>query len=822
MVSRKHVLTRGLTLALLLLTRCASASASQFAGGTGEPNDPYQIATAEQLIAIGADPNLLDKHFVLIADIDLDPNLPGGRVFDNAVISPWTPPSPGTAWDPSTLFFNGTFDGDGHIIRNFTVEGKPGQEEVGLFGNVHWYGCIRNLRLEDLRVRGGNGVGGLVGSCSGALVACRVTGSVHGDDAVGLLAGFCHGSVKDCTVEGTVSGQTNVGGLVGHNTAELTGCECRGRVVGTDFVGGLAGLNWNTGRVVMCVSKATVTGTRSTGGLVGRNGKEIVYSYAGAVVSGQDCVGGLTGENGFLSADIVSPGTVAYCYALGRVSGRDKVGGLVGSLGSNSQIEECYAASRTDGDTNIGGLVGAAAKWRTTVLRSFWDIEVSGCTGSSGGLGRTTAQMHDPNTFIDAEWDFPGVGGPVDRWTLPGRGGYPVLAWLSPPWPALPTFAGGMGTASDPFLIATTEQLNSIADNPLLMDSHFALADDIALGGEPFWPIGSWLFPFVGTFDGLGRTVADLMIRRDAGDNVGMFGVVDGHAAQIRNLVLARPRIEAPTSKNVGALAGYVSAEHVTDCIVTDANVIGGTNVGGLIGSSAYVVSDCRASGAVSGQGNVGGLVGRNLGVIRRCAALCTSSGDSEVGGLIGRHHGEVVDSYSIGVTSGNDWVGGLAGIGDLLAEFEQCFSAGTVTGARCVGGLIGESWSIVTSCYAKTDVSGQSLVGGLVGETSSVATINQCYFAGSLVGQSEVGALVGSARKAGSVTSCFWDMTLAGGMDAIGDLEPDPDTAFGKTTPDMLNPNTFLAAGWDFENVWMICEGRDYPRLRWEGIACK
>ena len=40
-----------------------------FAGGTGEPNDPYQIVTAGQLTAIGSDPNLLDKHFVLVADI---------------------------------------------------------------------------------------------------------------------------------------------------------------------------------------------------------------------------------------------------------------------------------------------------------------------------------------------------------------------------------------------------------------------------------------------------------------------------------------------------------------------------------------------------------------------------------------------------------------------------------------------------------------------------------------------------------------------------------------------------------------------------------
>jgi hypothetical protein len=32
--------------------------AGPFAGGTGDPGDPYQIATAEQLISIGSDPNL--------------------------------------------------------------------------------------------------------------------------------------------------------------------------------------------------------------------------------------------------------------------------------------------------------------------------------------------------------------------------------------------------------------------------------------------------------------------------------------------------------------------------------------------------------------------------------------------------------------------------------------------------------------------------------------------------------------------------------------------------------------------------------------------
>jgi len=49
----------------------------KYSGGSGTPDDPYQIATAAYLIALGDTPEDYDKHFILTADIDLDPNLPG-------------------------------------------------------------------------------------------------------------------------------------------------------------------------------------------------------------------------------------------------------------------------------------------------------------------------------------------------------------------------------------------------------------------------------------------------------------------------------------------------------------------------------------------------------------------------------------------------------------------------------------------------------------------------------------------------------------------------------------------------------------------------
>ncbi len=41
-------------------------------------------------------------------------------------------------------------------------------------------------------------------------------------------------------------------------------------------------------------------------------------------------------------------------------------------------------------------------------------------------------------------------------------------------------------------------------------------------------------------------------------------------------------------------------------------------------------------------------------------------------------------------------------------------------------------------------------------------------------------------------------------------------------TPTEMQTASPFVAAGWDLGNVWTICEGRDYPRLRWEDVQCE
>ena len=56
---------------VILIFLYTGACLAKYSGGTGEPNDPYLIATPNDLNAISLDSNDWDKHFKMIADINM-------------------------------------------------------------------------------------------------------------------------------------------------------------------------------------------------------------------------------------------------------------------------------------------------------------------------------------------------------------------------------------------------------------------------------------------------------------------------------------------------------------------------------------------------------------------------------------------------------------------------------------------------------------------------------------------------------------------------------------------------------------------------------
>ncbi|MHC4628842.1 MAG: GLUG motif-containing protein, partial [Planctomycetota bacterium] len=402
---------------------------AKYSGGTGEPNDPYQIATAEDLMLLGETPEDYDKHFILTADIDLDPNLPGRKVFNRALIAPDT--NDVEDWFQGTPF-TGFFCGNGHTISRLTI---IGDSYLGLFGPLGSGALISDLGLEEVDV---NGFG----------------------DYVGGLAGINRGSITTSYSTGTVSGSSPLGGLVGTNSGSITMSYSAGAVNGDWDVGGLVG--YNGGLITGSYSAGAVNGDSDVGGLVGYNGDLITGSYSTGTVSGSSFVGGLVGSS---YRGSISTGTV---------SGVECVGGLVGyTMGSTTM---CYSAAMVSGDQHVSGLAGCEDP--SSVAASFWDIETSGQVGSDGGTGLTTAAMQEIDTFLSEGWDFVGEirNGTCHYWQI-SPGDYPRLRYHVGGGPMMPE---GLGTAEEPYLIRDVRDLGTLWFRPM---SHYRLEASINLSG---------------------------------------------------------------------------------------------------------------------------------------------------------------------------------------------------------------------------------------------------------------------------------------------------------------------------------------------------
>jgi hypothetical protein len=251
---------------------------AKYSGGTGDVNDPYQISTADDLLTLRADTNDYGKNFVLTADIDLDPNLPGGQVFTTAVIAP---DGDNSNQEFNGIAFAGVFNGAGHKIINLTIDTNgPGNEYLGLFGSVA--GEVKNLGIENVGITDGNNswcLGGLAGWNDGTVSNCFSTGAITG------------GNVSYC-----------LGGLAGWNNGDISNCFSTGTVTGGDYsvyLGGLAGYNY-CGTISNCFATGTVTGGNEPsffGGLVGENDSgSVSSSFWDTETSGQTTSDGGTGK----------------------------------------------------------------------------------------------------------------------------------------------------------------------------------------------------------------------------------------------------------------------------------------------------------------------------------------------------------------------------------------------------------------------------------------------------------------------------------------------------------------------------------------------
>ncbi len=372
---KKNLLTTFLA-CLFLIGFCSAGMSQNFAGGSGTENDPYEVASAEDLNNIR---DYLDAYFVQTSDISLE---------DFSENEGWSP-----IGDHEDNPFTGNYDGNGYEITRLVID-RPDTNVVGLFGYTSEDAGIKNVSL-DVNMTGNVFVGGLVGFNRATITDCYVEGTVEGFRHTGGMVGrfetveknneennnnHTPAEIVNCETTTTVSGSYVTGGMIGSNRNGLvTTCYSSGNISGEGtHVGGLVGYNWG-GYLTDCHASGKVTGEESlVGGLVGHSRiGTISNSFAEGEVSGVDIVGGLVGQN-------ITDGTIEDSYATGNVSGEEEIGGLVG-LNRVGLINRCFARGEVNAtDSYGGGLTGT--NWDGTVKKSFASGNVTVEGTSAGGL----------------------------------------------------------------------------------------------------------------------------------------------------------------------------------------------------------------------------------------------------------------------------------------------------------------------------------------------------------------------------------------------------------------------------------------------------
>lgn len=273
--------------------------------GSGTEADPYKIdgldALAALAVRVNKGENMAGKFFKQTVDVDM------------TGVTDWTPINN----------FNGTYDGDGHCIKNF-VYNNASTNKFGLFGYLGADSVVKNLTMDkSCSITARSYVGSIAYNSGGRVENCTNYGKVY---AVGEA-----GQISNLVVGGIVSSGKYLINCVNYGDVTANPNSSGFKAEGGNTAGGIAA----TGYVVVgCRNYGTITGGETIGGVVGE-----ISSY------------GSTPETPL--------GIIVGCANYGTVSARERAGGLVGVL--EGIMEDCYnLATVKVSKTTVGGLVGVA------------------------------------------------------------------------------------------------------------------------------------------------------------------------------------------------------------------------------------------------------------------------------------------------------------------------------------------------------------------------------------------------------------------------------------------------------------------------------
>ena len=583
----------------------------------------------------------------------------------------------GEQWTPIGYWttFNGTFDGQDHIISNLKHHGTEDDCYVGLFGYTE-KATIKNLTINNVDLKlvanaswAGGHLGALVGNFEGTTVIenINITGDVkidgdvekNGAGRIGAVAGGgrieCNATFKNVHVkanEGSfVKGNNSIGGIAGQLQGNITIENCSTNIdvtAGKFFAGGIVGLTSHNTTFTNCHTSGNIAV------VAGRAGNKVDLYRVGGIAGGWD--------DSATQALILEE-----CSYTGEISGKSTDGTIANNFACDGYVGIGYSE-----------VIGAI-------------VMVNGVEYKYSGNGNyiSGGYEYDAEAKVAKIYDAEGVQ---------------KLAEL---------VNGGKSFAGETIL----------------------LAGDINLAAQTreannWTSIGTSDKPFSGTFDGQGYTIKNLSIIEDEAKEskayMGFFGYAKN--ATIKNVVFENVTINIPcldidhSQGHIGAVVGSLEGTST----IEDVTVKGDIKI--------YTTQEANGASrvaVVAGGNAYGNVTMKNVHVVANKGSYLIANNNT--GALAGQLQGECHFencSSNIDVTVNKFFAGGIIGLTASKSSFTNCHTTGNVkvVAGRAgrandhyrVGGIAG-GWAdgksnvcTLTNCSYKGEVSGVNADGSV------------------------------------------------------------------------------------------------------------
>lgn len=735
----------------------------------GMAGSAIEIENEDEFISfrnsVNAGNNFAGKTLRLVADLDLS----------------------GMTWAPigksSTVYFAGTFDGNGHKISNMYVNYAAANK--GLFGAAIG-ATIENLTMVNpvIASTAFNNTGAVLGWSQSCIVKnCHVVGGsiVSSASNVGGVIGYAGKTgvvIENCSstfdpaadintnLKLSLTGKLYVGGIVGNvastaaGGAVITKCYSTRNVNSTThYVGGIAGITaganisecYSTGSAVTTAGHsaagivgrlntyaATVDNCFSTGDIQSYSSTKDVSSYSGGIVG----IVGVTGcriTNCYVAGKVLSTSNIATSHsgaggiaALANVK-TTNIGGcavLSGKVAAASIVKDSshfvYASAMANGYTTgyPTALAGKSNFYSNDTVIGFRRNSSSYAAAHIyHGTIMPADKFTQTETYQDSVyglgWDFDNVWARQDG----VNGGLPYLKALGVP-------VHDLGSRFNPVQINTKDDLAAVSENVKNGHCYNGLyleqTADIDFAG--MGPIGYDVSHcFAGSYNGLDHKLTGVNITATKGLTA-PFGYVK--YAEFKNISVIKPQVKqtGTANGNAGGLVGY-SLTHLNmdRCAVIGGSITNqGTQIGGLIGCANIghnTITNSFATAKITAGKYAGGLVGLfRSGEIKKCYARA-----------------DVTATLSNGYGAG-----GLVGVGEYITRVYDSYAMGNISDKSTstwaiAGGVVGVFYQnsnyvhrsyFVGTLSATTTLSTSSSttahVAGIVGYSNAASCTNQ------------------------------------------------------------------------------------------------